>query len=67
MRETSIIAACLLLVAAFYADQTYGAVPLLPAAEKPYKILMLLPVASTSHRNVFIPLAKGLADRGHQV
>ncbi|KAK8724709.1 hypothetical protein OTU49_011231, partial [Cherax quadricarinatus] len=35
--------------------------------EKQYKIMMLLPVSSQSHKNVFIPLARALADRGHQV
>ncbi|XP_069959609.1 UDP-glycosyltransferase UGT5-like isoform X1 [Cherax quadricarinatus] len=35
--------------------------------EKHYKILVLLPVSSQSHKNVFIPLAEALADRGHQV
>nr|XP_045586778.1 UDP-glucosyltransferase 2-like [Procambarus clarkii] len=35
--------------------------------ERAYKILMLLPVSSTSHRNVFMPLAEALADRGHEI
>ncbi|XP_047491391.1 UDP-glycosyltransferase UGT5-like [Penaeus chinensis] len=35
--------------------------------ERSYKILMLLPVSSKSHRNVFLPVAEGLADRGHKV
>ena len=35
--------------------------------ERSYKILMLLPVSSRSHRNVFLPLAHALVDRGHQV
>ncbi|CAL4070509.1 unnamed protein product [Meganyctiphanes norvegica] len=39
----------------------------LPPAEKSYNILMLLPVASKSHRNVFTPLAKALDARGHKV
>ncbi|XP_068216692.1 uncharacterized protein [Palaemon carinicauda] len=39
----------------------------LPPPDKSYRILMLLPVSSKSHRNVFMPLAEALADRGHQV
>ena len=35
--------------------------------ERSYKILMLVPSASTSHRNVFMPLADALSDRGHEV
>ncbi|KAK8724701.1 hypothetical protein OTU49_011230, partial [Cherax quadricarinatus] len=35
--------------------------------ERPYKILVLTPVSSQSHKNVFMPLARALADRGHQV
>nr|XP_027216417.1 UDP-glucuronosyltransferase 2B10-like [Penaeus vannamei] len=35
--------------------------------ERSYKILMLLPVSSKSHRNVFLPVAEGLADRGHKI
>nr|XP_053653615.1 UDP-glycosyltransferase UGT5-like [Cherax quadricarinatus] len=35
--------------------------------ERSYKILMLLPVSSRSHRNVFTPLAEALADRGHKI
>ncbi|XP_042887613.1 UDP-glycosyltransferase UGT5-like [Penaeus japonicus] len=35
--------------------------------ERSYKILMLLPVSSKSHRNVFMPVAEGLADRGHKI
>ena len=32
-----------------------------------YRVLMLLPVSSRSHRNVFMPLATALTERGHQV
>lgn len=32
-----------------------------------YKILVLLPMAGKSHKNVFIPLVEGLAARGHDV
>ncbi|KAK8724695.1 hypothetical protein OTU49_011227 [Cherax quadricarinatus] len=35
--------------------------------ERSYKILMLLPVSSKSHKNVFMPLAEALADRGHKI
>nr|XP_045604546.1 UDP-glycosyltransferase UGT5-like [Procambarus clarkii] len=35
--------------------------------ERSYKILMLLPVSSKSHRNVFMPLAEALAIRGHKI
>ncbi|XP_068250479.1 UDP-glucosyltransferase 2-like [Palaemon carinicauda] len=40
---------------------------MLAPPERPYKILMLLPVSTDSHRTVFLSLAKGLADRGHKV
>ncbi|XP_064112834.1 UDP-glycosyltransferase UGT5-like isoform X1 [Macrobrachium nipponense] len=43
-----------------------GGAKLLPP-ERSYKILMLLPIGSRSHRNVFMPLAEALADRGHKV
>ena len=39
----------------------------LPPPQESYKILMLLPVSSASHKNVFVPLAEGLAERGHEV
>ena len=39
----------------------------LPPPERSYKILMLLPISSRSQRNVFMPLANALADRGHEV
>ncbi|XP_076049303.1 uncharacterized protein LOC143029976 [Oratosquilla oratoria] len=39
----------------------------LPPPDKPYKILMLLPLSSRSHENVFVPLAEALAERGHEV
>ncbi|CAL4087134.1 unnamed protein product, partial [Meganyctiphanes norvegica] len=35
--------------------------------ERPYNILMLVPLPSKSHRNVFLPLANALADRGHKI
>jgi len=35
--------------------------------EKSYNILMLLPVSSKSHRNVFMPLATALTKRGHKI
>ncbi|XP_069937502.1 uncharacterized protein [Cherax quadricarinatus] len=35
--------------------------------ERSYKILMLLPVSTRSHRNIFMPLAEALADRGHKI
>ncbi|KAG0730425.1 2-hydroxyacylsphingosine 1-beta-galactosyltransferase [Chionoecetes opilio] len=54
----------LCVLAAALAGQATGG--LLPP-ERPYKILMLLPVASKSHRNVFLPLAEALADRGHKI
>ncbi|XP_045616802.2 UDP-glucosyltransferase 2 [Procambarus clarkii] len=52
---------CLLAVAAG------GAGGVLTPPHRSYRILMLLPIASISHRNVFMPLATALADRGHQV
>ncbi|XP_018013129.1 UDP-glycosyltransferase UGT5-like [Hyalella azteca] len=39
----------------------------LEAPERSYDILMLLPCASKSHRNVFMPLATALTQRGHKV
>ncbi|KAK8720020.1 hypothetical protein OTU49_013624 [Cherax quadricarinatus] len=39
----------------------------LAAPERSYKILMLLPVSTTSHKNFFMPLAEALGDRGHKV
>ncbi|XP_069945347.1 UDP-glycosyltransferase UGT5 isoform X2 [Cherax quadricarinatus] len=53
---------CILFVAL-----TGGAAGELAAPERLYKILMLLPVSSKSHRNVFMPLAEALADRGHKI
>ncbi|XP_069190590.1 UDP-glycosyltransferase UGT5 [Procambarus clarkii] len=35
--------------------------------ERAYKILMLLPVSTKSHRNLFMSLAEALTDRGHEV
>ncbi|KAG0700404.1 UDP-glucuronosyltransferase 2B19 [Chionoecetes opilio] len=54
----------LCVLAAALAGQATGG--LLPP-ERPYKILMLLPVGSKSHRNVFLPLAEALTDRGHKI
>ncbi|XP_050693307.1 UDP-glycosyltransferase UGT5-like [Eriocheir sinensis] len=39
----------------------------LPPPERSYKILMLLPASSKSHRNVFMSLAEALAVRGHKI
>ncbi|XP_068217267.1 UDP-glycosyltransferase UGT5-like isoform X3 [Palaemon carinicauda] len=39
----------------------------LPPPERSYKVLVLLPVGSKSHRNVFMPLVEALADRGHKI
>lgn len=44
-----------------------GAAGNLPPPERSYKILMLLPASSKSHKNVFMALAEALADRGHKV
>nr|XP_053656458.1 UDP-glycosyltransferase UGT5-like [Cherax quadricarinatus] len=35
--------------------------------ERSYRILMLLPFSSRSHKSVFMPLAVALADRGHKI
>ncbi|KAK8744542.1 hypothetical protein OTU49_000857, partial [Cherax quadricarinatus] len=35
--------------------------------EKSYKILMLFPVGSRSHKNIFMALAEALAQRGHKI
>ena len=39
----------------------------LPPPERSYNILMMLPACSVSHRNVFMPLAHELVQRGHKV
>ncbi|KAK3860903.1 hypothetical protein Pcinc_033083 [Petrolisthes cinctipes] len=39
----------------------------LPPPEAPYKILMLLPVSTKSHKNIFMALAETLADRASQL
>ncbi|XP_042233281.1 UDP-glycosyltransferase UGT5-like [Homarus americanus] len=57
------VATLCVLVAAL----TQGALGVLSPPERSYKILMLLPVSSKSHRNVFMPIAEALADRGHKV
>lgn len=44
-----------------------GSLGELPPPEASYKILMLLPVSSKSHRNVFMPVAEALAKRGHKI
>ena len=48
----------------FLLSESDGSVPI---TEDKYKILMLLPFGSKSHRNVFIPIAEGLANKGHKV
>ncbi|XP_076063030.1 UDP-glucosyltransferase 2-like isoform X2 [Oratosquilla oratoria] len=55
---------CMLVVLASVVLSALGD---LPPPERSYKILMLLPVASKSHRNVFLPIANALADRGHEI
>ena len=35
--------------------------------ESSYNILILIPISFKSHRNVFMPIATGLAKRGHNV
>ncbi|XP_042858862.1 UDP-glycosyltransferase UGT5-like [Penaeus japonicus] len=44
-----------------------AAVADLPPPERHYDILILLPMSSTSHRNIFMPVAEALAERGHKV
>ncbi|KAF2358362.1 UDP-glucuronosyl/UDP-glucosyltransferase [Trinorchestia longiramus] len=44
-----------------------GAHANLEPPERSYEILMLLPSCSRSHRNVFMPLATALTERGHKV
>ncbi|XP_037780320.1 uncharacterized protein LOC119576750 [Penaeus monodon] len=39
----------------------------LPPPERQYNILFLLPMSSTSHRNIFMSVADALAERGHKV
>nr|XP_045622222.1 UDP-glucosyltransferase 2-like [Procambarus clarkii] len=39
----------------------------LASPERSYKILMLLPVSTNSHRTLFMCLAEALADRGHKI
>lgn len=45
----------------------YSVAALLPPPESSYNILMLIPYWGISHKIVFMPLAEGLADRGHKV
>lgn len=45
----------------------WGAAGKLPPPERSYKILVLFPVASKSHRNSLMAVAEALADRGHKV
>ncbi|XP_045123980.1 uncharacterized protein LOC123511938 isoform X2 [Portunus trituberculatus] len=58
----NVIILCLLAVV--LARNTNGG---LPPPERSYKILMLLPAASKSHKNVFMAFSEALADRGHKV
>ncbi|XP_076057684.1 UDP-glucosyltransferase 2-like isoform X2 [Oratosquilla oratoria] len=39
----------------------------LPPPAGSYNILMLLPLSTKSHRNLYLSIAEGLADRGHDV
>jgi hypothetical protein len=55
----------LVMVVLAGALQAVGAA--LSPPERSYNILMLLPVSSKSHRNVFMPLATALTQRGHRV
>ena len=60
----------LFLISNLSSPQVYGKeddFSILKPPERSYKILMLLPFASKSHRNVFLPIANGLAERGHKV
>lgn len=57
-----VVTMCMLAVA-LVGSATGGLSP----PQRSYKILMLLPVGSSSHRNVFMPLAEALADRGHKI
>ncbi|KAG0719707.1 hypothetical protein GWK47_000744 [Chionoecetes opilio] len=58
-----VVALCMLAVAALVG----GAAADLPPPERSYKILMLLPIATKSHTNMFMPLVEALADRGHKI
>ncbi|KAG7162654.1 2-hydroxyacylsphingosine 1-beta-galactosyltransferase-like 1 [Homarus americanus] len=57
------VATLCVLVAAL----TRGALGVLSPPERSYKILILLPVSTRSHRIVFMTIAEALADRGHKV
>ncbi|XP_042887607.1 UDP-glycosyltransferase UGT5-like isoform X2 [Penaeus japonicus] len=46
---------------------TGGALGELPPLERPYRILMLLPVGTKSHKNFFTSVADALGERGHKV
>ena len=61
-QQMKVLTMCILVV--ILGGSTTGE---LPDPERPYKILMLLAVASESHRNVFMPLVEALANRGHKV
>lgn len=60
-------AAVLCSVAVAVAAMCGSVAGVLPPADRPYKLLMLLPVSTKSHRNMFMALAEALADRGHKV
>ncbi|XP_063840845.1 UDP-glycosyltransferase UGT5-like isoform X2 [Scylla paramamosain] len=58
---------CSVAVAVAVAAMGGSVAGILPPPDRHYKFLMLLPVSSKSHRNMFLALADALADRGHKI
>uniref|UniRef100_A0A2P2I7E1 UDP-glucuronosyltransferase n=2 Tax=Hirondellea gigas TaxID=1518452 RepID=A0A2P2I7E1_9CRUS len=66
-RSRGVPSALLLVVIFVFLHSTTPTTGEIPPSEASYNILMLLPISSRSHRNVFMPLATALAARGHKV
>ncbi|XP_042894391.1 UDP-glycosyltransferase UGT5-like isoform X2 [Penaeus japonicus] len=68
MAKSKILLPILLLTVAMPCCSASRAMPVnLEPPRASYNILMLLPLSSRSHRNIFLTLARSLADRGHKV
>ncbi|KAK8404012.1 hypothetical protein O3P69_000227 [Scylla paramamosain] len=61
-RPMKVVTLCVLSMALVGSAAGY-----LQPTDRSYKILVLIPKTSTSHRNVFMPLVEALADRGHKI
>ncbi|XP_063608499.1 UDP-glycosyltransferase UGT5-like [Penaeus indicus] len=71
MAKLSLLLPTLLAMTMTITTTSCSASRVLPLTSDPprasYKILMLLPLSSRSHRTIFLTLARALADRGHKV